>query len=152
MAVRAIDDSHHVARHVKSRLVERKDGKIVGCFPQAFRLREANESPTKRPEEYLSVSWLEFFTGARLDQVREVVRELRRKRTVKDVDVITLGNVQKIKIVGSMRSMKLRVLHEQESSSYSAIRGLKREDAEVLTLLAAEAFLEHFEVATTAMP
>lgn len=152
MAVRPldIDDDHHVARHVKNRLVQRVDGKI-GCFPGAFKLRDASEMPTGKPEEYLSVYWLECFAGTRADQVREVIRQVTKRRTVKDADVIALGNALKIKTAGTTRSMKLRVMHEPKSKgdSYSAIRGLKREDAVVLDLLAAEVFVENFEVASS---
>ena len=148
MAITAIADEQHVARHVRSRLLQRQNGNVVGCFPQAFELRAA--TATREAETYLSASWLEFFVGDRATKLRQTLLEMRNYLEVKAKDALAIANVGKIKEVGRVRNTRLRVLHEPApplAPAYAAIRGLRRDDTEILGLLAAEAVADMVEIA-----
>jgi len=142
-----IPDEHHVARHVPKRLRGRQSGQDF-VFPQAFSLREAiNE---REQERFLSMSWLEFFNGSHEEKLRQTVQEMRGyPRDLKPKDALALLIVGKIKELGGQRGQRLRVLHEPElpgKPAYSAIRGMKRDDTELLALIAADAVAEIVEI------
>jgi hypothetical protein len=149
LATNPIDDKHHVARHVRARLVLRQNGKAVACFPQAFELRPA--TPTREAETYLSASWFEFFDGDWEARLKATLAEISGYLSVKPKDALAIANVGNIKEVGANRGAKLRVLHEPDPPlmpAYAAIRGVRSDDAELIELLAAEAFAETVEVSS----
>jgi hypothetical protein len=150
MAVNPIDNDEHVARHVRGRLVQRDGGRVLGCFPQAFELRPA--TPTRQAESYLSASWLEYFAGDRIVQLRATLAEMRSyPLDIRAKDALAVANVGRIKEAGQTRDMNLRVLHEPRlpnAPAYAAIRGLRRDDAEILVLLTAAEVAETVEVAS----
>jgi hypothetical protein len=141
MAVKLIPDEHHVVRHVPKNRLMRDGGKVTGCFPEAFKLRPN--------EDYLSCSWFEFFEGDRERRLRQTLIEIRGYLTVKSKDALAIALVGRFKELGTVRSQKIRVLHEPDpprAPAYSTVRGLQRDDMELLQLLASEAVAETVEV------
>jgi hypothetical protein len=148
MAVRPIPDPDHVARHVPARLVQRDNGVAIACFPQAFELRAATGA---RPAEtYLSATWLEFYRLPPAKRLSEARREVGGYRELKRRDAFAVANVGSIRKLGSVRDAKLRVMHEPKdhAPAYAAIRGISRDDSELLNLLAAEAVSEIMDIAS----
>ena len=142
MAPQPLPDEHHIARHVRGTLVQRVNGKVVGCFPDAFKLRDATD--IRPAETYLSACWLEWHQQDCEPGISSVAQEISSSRTLKARDALAIVSVKKLKEVGSSRGQRLRVLHEPSvaSPSYTAVRGMNREDQELLQLIAAEAVAE----------
>jgi hypothetical protein len=63
MVTKYLDPEHHVARHIKPRLIIHDEitKAAIAIFPEAFALREG--------ERDLSVSWLECFPGDETEQL-----------------------------------------------------------------------------------
>jgi hypothetical protein len=143
MAIKYLPDKDHVVRHVNSQLLIRDDatGNVIGCFPQAFQL--------KQDEKYLSASWLEFFPGAKGQQVASVIAAMAAARTVKPSHGFALGIVGEVKDACSSFGLKIRVIHEPAKSNpnpaYTAIRNYKSDELELLQLLAGDAWSEVIE-------
>ena len=138
-------DTDHVVRHINSQLLIRDEAEqtkpVIGCFPQAFELRPA--------EQYLSASWLEFFPGSKHDRIVSVVGGVAKARTVKPSHGFALGNVAKVKRACASFGLRIRVIHEPNKSNpnpaYTAIRNYRSDDIELLELLASEAWSEVIE-------
>lgn len=144
MAVKSIDDEHHVVRHCKKRLLIREAGKIVSVYPEAFHLRPATEGFAK--EDSLSVIYYEFFDGAAEVRMKECCAALTLE--VRPKDGLIRLNVGLIKEQGRKRERRLRVTHEPEPTcpAYAAIRGLpEKPDDELATLIANLAIVEALE-------
>lgn len=141
MAIKYLPDEDHVVRHVSSQLLIREDDQVVGCFPQAFELRPG--------ERYLSASWLEYFPGNLMERRKAVVAAVAAARSVRPSHGFAFGNVGEVKDACSAFGMRIRVIHEPDSSNpnpaYTAIRNFKSDDIELLQLLAAEAWAEVVE-------
>lgn len=140
MATVYLPDADHVVRHVSGNLVERDPdtGEVVGCFPQAFALREG--------EPYLSASWLEHFPGTKDDRKKATVIAYCNTRTVRPKHGFAIGNVKTVKDACAEYSLSIRVCHEaNKNPAYTAIRRYKSDEAELLELLASEAWSEVFE-------
>lgn len=135
MPIRPIPDADHFVRHIPGRLVNRRNGVVVGCFPQAYELRSG--------EDYLSGSWLEHFNPPRETQLSGVLLEVKGyPRAIKRRDAFGVSQVARLKECGAQRSMRLRVLHEPSTANpvapaYAALRGIRREDQDICGLLAA---------------
>jgi len=101
---------------------------------------------TEPAEDYLSATWLEYFdqkVGPRIKQVVQVMRNCALKLTAKTG--LAVANVGKIQDCGTQCGVKIRVLNEPDlpkNPAYAAIRGLRREDQELLEMLAADAVVE----------
>jgi hypothetical protein len=153
MSAKDLESEHHFARQCASTKLIRKNGAVVGPFPQAFALRDATAD---RPAETtLSGIWLENFPGSRMEQLAAARDELTAAgRTVRPKDALAVLNVGDVIAAGSQRSMKLRVLHEPmpTSPSYAVIRGMMRDDTGILDLLADLARCETVEICTLGEP
>lgn len=110
-----------------------EDDNVLGCLPAAFALRDE--------EEFLSVTWCEYFAGAPDEQLRCAIEAIRNS----DLRVgrkaqFAVGLVGAIRARAESRSgaRKLRIIHEPESdnAAHSAIRHWPRDDDELLDLLA----------------
>lgn len=146
MAVKNINDDHHVVRHCKNRLLIRENGAIISVYPAAFELRSAT---SERPqEEYLSAIYYEFFDrDSPAEQLNACCKAL--PLTPKAMDGLIRLQVKRIKAQGTKCRKSLRVTHEPKKhcEAYSAIRGLpQKTDDELTGLLAAQAVVEIVEV------
>lgn len=129
-----LPDEHHVVRYVPwGKLRRDGDDNVLGFLPQAFQLRPE--------EEYLSVSWLEFYPDL-ASNVRDAIWVMRKVMTVGAKSAFAIGNVGTIKETCLAREVRVRIVHEPEDDdpAHSAIRRLPREDLTLLAALAEEAF------------
>lgn len=139
MATVYLPDEDHVVRHVPPSLLERDPDtdEVCGCFPQAFALRPG--------EDYLSASWLEHFGGTHEDRIKLTVTAFSAVRSVKAKHGFAIGNVAQIKDACAEYQLKIRVCHEPNGNpAYTAVRRYK-DEAELLELLAAEAWADVVE-------
>ena len=128
---------NHVVRHIRNKhLIKNEADEVLGAFPDAFSLRDG--------EAYLSTCWLEHFPGDDLTRLCAVRDRLAMAREIKAADGLGILNVGLVIDAGERRSRKLRVLHEPtpEDPAYSAVRGMMREDLQLLELLASDACIE----------
>jgi hypothetical protein len=132
-----LPNEDHVVRYVPwSRLRKDEDDNVIGFLPQAFSLREGEES--------LSLNWLEYFSGDRGQRIRNLVNELRRVRTVGAKSAYGVGNVGRIKEVCDGNGTRVRIVYEplDDNLSHSELRRLQHEDMSLLDALATQAFSE----------
>lgn len=136
MATKYLPDADSVVRHISSQLLVRENGRVIGCFPQAFELREN--------EEYLSTSWLEYFPGSSEERMTAVVAAVAKARKVKASHGFATGNVRAVKDACGSFGLKIRVIHEPSDDNpnpaYTAIRRYRSDDLQLLELLASDAW------------
>lgn len=139
MAKKSLPDDNHVVRHISSNLLERDaDDRVVGCFPQAFELRQS--------ETYLSASWLEFFDGSKDERLKSTAAAFAKMRAVRPRHGLATGNVGTVREACADFGQRVRILHEpNENPAHSAVRNYKSDDLELLELLAAEAWSDVVE-------
>lgn len=130
-----LPDVDHVARHVPSKKL-RRDGndKVLGFLPQAFELRSGEQS--------LSVNWLEYYQGTQKDQLKEMAKALRDRRTIGKRDAFGISNVGKLKSVCFDGGSTVRVVYAPNKAipDHCEIRYLPREDLALLAAVAEDAF------------
>ncbi len=130
MPTKYLPKTDHVIRIVKPSLVMRDDEtkQVIGCFPQAFRLRD--------DERDLSVNWLEYFSGTKEERIRQV-------RDHAEVDVRPNTGFACLK-VGTIHqtcdslNLKVRIIHEPTDGNpaHSAIHRYPRDHDELFSILA----------------
>jgi len=132
-----LPNEDHVMRYVPwTKLRRDEDENVIGFLPHAFELRQE--------EQFLSVNWLEYFSGDRDNRIRDSVKMFRKIRSVGKKSAFGIGNVGQIKEICSANGAQVRIVYEPEANNqaHSAIRRLPRDDLSLLEALAAEAFLE----------
>lgn len=132
-----LPDEHHVMRYVPwSRLRRDENDNVIGFLPQAFEL--------KQDEESLSVNWLEYFKGDRENIIQDSVWLFRDIRDVGKKSAFGIGNVGKIKETCSTNGARVRIVYEPETNNqaHSAIRYLPRGDLNLFEALAFDVFIE----------
>lgn len=133
MAHKDLPDADHVVRFIKPTLIvwDETTGAAKGCFPQAFRLREG--------EEYLSVSWLEFFPGSRTESLRKIREHAEHK--IRGSHGFGILNVGQMHQVAKDVSEKIRIIHEPTDGnpSHSSVRRYPKDKDEFFALLASMA-------------
>lgn len=132
-----LQDEHHVLRHVRwTRLLRDGDDNVLGFLGAAFAL--------KADEEYLSVNWVEFFSGDRQSQINECVNEFRSQYDVSKKSAFGIANVCKIKAVCQEASRPVRIVYSPTPNleSHTSIQKLPRDEMALLEALATEAFTE----------
>ncbi|WP_457660166.1 MULTISPECIES: hypothetical protein [Sinorhizobium] len=138
MASNYLLDNERVVRLASwAKLRKDEDDNVVGVLPQAFHLRD--------DEEYLSVTWCEYFAGSPDEQARCAVEAVRNsKLKVGSKARFVFGTVGNIRAAAESRPVapKLRFIHEPEEDNvaHTAIRRWPREDHELFDLLAEEAW------------
>jgi hypothetical protein len=140
MTTKYLPDEDHVARHVPSQLTTRDDNdNVIGCFPHAFELRPG--------EKYLSASWLEFFAGSISQCIAAVAASIAATRAVRPRHAFAVGKVGEIKNVCNDRGLRVRIIHEpaEVNPAYTAIRGYRSDELQLLELLAHEVWSKTFE-------
>ncbi|MBT1066014.1 hypothetical protein KJY73_20740 [Bowmanella sp. Y26] len=134
-----LNSEHHVSRYIKKRLVMwDEDGRAYGIYPQAFELREDEES--------LSVSWLEYFNRTHEQNIVDSIKEFKgRPFDVHPKSGFGISNVGVLyKICSDSDHPKVKVLYDGDKnktkkSSHSSIRYTSN-DNDLLQNLATKAF------------
>jgi hypothetical protein len=134
-----LPDSNHVVRYVApSKLRRDGDDNVVGFLHSAFELREGESS--------LSVSQLEFFPGARPDQIADCVRANRNSIKVKPSSAFAIGNVGKLKEVGQRQvsgtAVKIVFSPSPNNLAHTSVQKLPRDEFALFETLATEVFVE----------
>jgi len=132
-----LPDEDHVMRYVPWTKLRRDENEhVIGFLPQAFELREEEQS--------LSLNWLEYFSGDRNQRIRESVNMFRGIRKVGAKSAYGIGNVRHIKEVCDSNGARVRIVYEpdRENRAHSEIRRLPRDDLGLLDALATQAFVE----------
>lgn len=133
-----LPDEAHVARYVGgNRLIKDDFGSVVGVFPEAFALREG--------EEYLSVTWVEYFAGDICQKLTAAVHAIRRTIRARSTSRYLIGNVGHLKKTCRSRECAIRVLREpiDGNDGHTAVRRYASQDLALLALLASEVFTAH---------
>jgi hypothetical protein len=136
-ASKEIPSEYSVMRYAGRNRIIIEDDKVVGFFPQAFALRP--------DEEYLSVTWIEYFKGAPDEQRVRAIKAFRRSFPgVGKQSAYAIGNVGKVRDECVARSHRVRILHEpeDENKGHCAIRRFPRDDSDLLQVLSADVFTE----------
>ena len=140
MAITYLEPDHHVVRYVPwTRLRKDELDNVIGVLGAAFRLRP--------DEEYLSATWVEYFSGAYDQCVIGAVKVIRAS----DIDVkprsgFAIGNVARVKesCLADPQKHKVRIIHEPEGDNvaHTALRGWPRDNNSLLDLIAEEIWNE----------
>lgn len=101
----------------------------------------------RKVDTYLSTTWLEYFPGARADQITAAVQAMRAsKLTIPARSGFAIGNVGRIAATAenSEKAYKLRILHEpsDDNKAHAAVRRFPTDDMELFELLAIDAWSE----------
>lgn len=140
MAIKPLEDDHHVVRHVPpARLRRDEDDNVIGFNPQAFELNRAKD------EEYLSAAWLEYYGHETRElDLAAVVDDFRKVKQIKPSHRFAVGNVKIIKDACANWGQQVRVSHEpvDDFDSHASVRRFNSDNYEMLEMLAAEAWAE----------
>lgn len=135
--VKPLADEHHVIRYAPwSKLRKDEDENVHGLLPQALELRPG--------EEYLSVTWIEFFEGEPHEQYLCAVSTLRSSIDTRPKGAMAKANVGKMRDICRQRSAPIRIVHEPEdpNEAHAAIRRVPFDNMDLLDRLVTEAFFE----------
>lgn len=129
----------HVLRHVGDRLLTKdEDGNPRGYIEPA--------ALATLPGDFLSVQWVEFDPNATGDPTIGAIQSLRRVRNTPKSSAFAKARVGIVAgLCGIHRpSAPVRILHEpdEDNPAHAGIHHLPRDDADLLRLLAEEAFTE----------
>ena len=131
---------HHIVRNASwAKLRKDENDTVIGVLGEAFKMR--------RVDTYLSTTWLEYFAGARAEQITAAVRAMRASSlTIPTKSGFAIGNVGKIAATAeaSEKAYKLRILHEpaDDNKAHVAVRRFPPDDIELFELLAIDAWSE----------
>lgn len=135
----SIENSHHIIRVVSSSRLRREvldDGteRVIGVLFTAFVM--------KPDEDFLSATWLEYFSGADEAQLAAAVAVIRKSVTCRGSTGFAIGEVGRIKAACLAKGQQIRVVHEPEADNdaHVAVRRYPREEAELFELLASDAW------------
>ena len=129
---------HHIVRNASwTKLRKDENDNVIGVLGEAFKMRKV--------DAYLSTTWLEYFPGARADQISAAVRAMRASNlTIPTKSGFAIGNIGKIAAAAeaSVKAYKLRILHEPapDNKAHAAVRRFPPDDMELFELLASEAW------------
>lgn len=138
MKVRKLPPEHHVVRYIPwSKLRKDENDKVLGVLGVAFQLRPG--------ERALSATWLEYFAGEREVQIIAAVHAVRASDLKPGAKSgFSIGKVAVITTACANRGHKVRIVHEPgvDNKAHVAVRRMPGDDAELLEILAAEAWAE----------
>lgn len=130
MPTKYLPPEDHIARHIKPSLIQRdEDTKaVVGIFPEAFALREG--------ERDLSMNWLEFFSGSRIEQLRQVRGHIELTLTPRHgFGVLRVAAFADACVA---QGAKVRIIHEPTDGNpaHSSVHRYPRDNHELAAILA----------------
>lgn len=131
------DDDLAVRYVAHAKLRRDEDGVVLGPLGEAFKMRDN--------EEYLSVTWCEYFEGSVDERTRCAIEAIRRSFNCRPSGHFARGIVGEIrKLVEERGRTKLRIIHEPEEDNpaHAAVRHWPRDDFDLLEQLAADAWSE----------
>jgi hypothetical protein len=150
-----IPDTDNIIRYAKKKHLSWKFDckgnpvKIIGCFPDLFKLRNDPQFNKKNsgPEKYLSVNWIEFFPGDEAKQLRQAIDDFYSVRTVGKNDTFVKLIVNDVKKVCRSHKAEVRILHEptRHIKSHGSIRRLPQDNDLLLDDLCEMAFKTLFQ-------
>ena len=146
----AVPSEHDVTRWIKPKLMSAddkgdietdRDGRPLFIFPQAFALRD--------DEEYLSVTWVDFFGPHRLGNLKaaaDAFRESTDSKRLAAKSAFAVANVAKIAACCREHGHSVRIVEEPVDSNdgHAAIRRYPRDVGELQDRLAGSVFLERW--------
>ena len=132
-----VPDADHIMRHVPYAKMGR-DEETGACWPlwTAFELRA--------DEEFLSATWLEYFSGSHSEQISQAIGATADGRTLGKKSGFAIGNVGNIKKNCEIGGARIRVTSEPVGNNLAhvALRRWPREEQELLAIIAADAWSE----------
>ena len=134
-----LPDEHHVVRYVPHSRLDRDPSNDAprGLLFTAFQRKE--------DEEGLSVTWMEYFSGDRKNQIHASVKAIRASNiTVGAKSGFAIGKVAAIKKTCQEFKSKIRIIHfpELDNKAHSELRQFPRDDQTLLERLATESWSE----------
>lgn len=133
-----LPSEHHVVRYIPwSKLRKDDNDNVLGVLGVAFQLRHG--------EKVLSATWLEYFSGERDEQIIAAVHAVRASDLKPGgKSGFAIGKVGVIATACANGGHKVRIVHEPgaDNKAHVGIRRMPRDDAELLEILAAEAWAE----------
>jgi len=132
-----LPDQDCVIRYVSpARLRRDEDGNILGFLPQAFALRDGEES--------LSVNWPGIYDGDHEASTKEVIWELRAANEIRRNSAFGIGSVGNIKEACKNNGAAVKIVYDPRKGipSHSLIRNLPRDNPELLDALANDVFCD----------
>ena len=128
-----------VVRYVPfNRMEKDNDGNFLRPYPNAFEQREA--------EEYLSVTWCEFFEGSSDEQLRCSVEILRNSKIdVRPKACFCVANTPEVLAAIKERGRRGRVVYlpEDDNTAHAGVYGIAPNDALLLMRLAHEVWCNY---------
>ena len=107
----AIQEADHLARLVRHRFLMMHGNDVVGVFPQAFAKRNG--------EEYLSLTWIEWFGPYSIQSKKAAVRALRDDSSSKKLGQAHLA-------IGLVESIKSAAASSSSTTSIESVLGVCR--------------------------
>ncbi|UWR30185.1 hypothetical protein K3758_01165 [Sulfitobacter sp. W002] len=133
-----LPEQSRVVRYVPyGRMRRDEDDNFIGPAPSAFACRPA--------EEYLSVTWCEYFGGEAEQQLRCAIEALRNSEMdVKPKACFCVAKVAEIcaVIAGAGKAAKAVYHPTDDNLAHAGLYGVQAEDAEIMALLADETWAE----------
>lgn len=124
----ALPEDHSVVRFCPPKHIERDPDteEIVGIFPEAWKLRENEDS--------LSVNWLEFFDDEGLSQLNHCIAQFKTNLKINKRSAFAVCQVAVFKNICSSRSNIVKIVYSPEDGnlSHSSIKRIKSDDHELL--------------------
>lgn len=141
MPSKYLEVDERIIRYVPwAKLRKDEDDTVLGPLYTAFELRTG--------EEYLSVTWCEYFSGNPEETLRCAAIAIRNSnfavKTKGCFAVASVGDVLDFIEVESTDGIKLRIIHEPEddNNAHVAVRRWPKEDMELLDRIAEDVWSE----------
>lgn len=136
----SLPDGDHVVRYVAwNRLRRDGDDNVLGVLPQAFSLRDGENS--------LSVNWLEYYESDRSTNLTECVKAFRNIFSRGKKSGYAVANVFNVKAVFLREQRPIKIVYEPtQNKAHSAIYAKIDDDLALLEELGSEFYKEfHFD-------
>lgn len=139
-----IPDPDSLLRYASpNRTHQSDDGTPEWLLPQAFELRDS--------EDYLSLTWVEFFQGSQDEQIKAAIDEFRQSMRIRPNGAFGMATAAAIKEAGGSVTppQQLRILHEpvEDNRAHASVHRYPRDNQHLREALAKQAFATVLHVA-----